>query len=204
MLQLIIKFLVQNILKSAGPALAMNGIATSEQWQTCCGVIAAAIGWIWHWHESHAAAVAAGKVPPAALPPKLAGQVVSLILACLIPVFLVGCALPKDVAHVYHLSGDGTSLGITQNPATQAYELGLKRVHTTMTIVPVIWSTNNVGGLVAIVPDSVISDEINGRSTIFGGAGGTITVAVGSNAVQSILGGGHQPINAGSGTNLPK
>ncbi len=211
MLQLIIKFVIQNALKSAGPVLAANGIANSQQWQTVCGVIAAAIGWIWHWHEAHAAAVASGAIKPASLPPgatlpDAGAKAAALIALLVLPVAMfTGCGgLPKDVAHVYTISGDGTSMGITQNPATQLYELGLKRIHTHLTIVPIVFQTNAAGTITAVIPDTVVSDEINGRNSIFGGAGGTITVATGTNAVQTMLGGGHVPINEGSGTNLPK
>lgn len=56
----------------------------------------------------------------------------------------------------------------------------------------------------SFAPDVTISDEINGRNSIFGGVSGTITVSTGTNACATILGGQHQPINEGTGTNLPK
>lgn len=205
MLQLIIKFVVQNALKAAGVWCIGQGIATTANWQIVVGVVSSAVGWIWHWHETHAAAVASGQIPAPVVPalsPKLTPPV---ILAFLLPALLLaGCAIPKDIAHVYTISGDGTSVGITQNPATQAYELGLKRVHTHLSIIPIVFQTNSLGVISCVIPDVVVSDEINGRNSIFGGAGGTITVATGTNAVQTILGGGHVPINEGTGTNLPK
>lgn len=201
MLQLIISFVVKNILSAAGVWCINQGIATDSEWKTILGVVSAAIAWVWHWHESHAAAVASGKVQPVALSPKAAGAVALIILLGL---FATGCKLPNDVAHVYTISADGTSLGVTQNPATQAYELGLKRVHTHVSIIPIMWQSTSNGLMVAVIPDTVVSDEINARSGIFGGAGGTITVATGTNAVATLLGGGHVPINEGTGTNLPK
>ena len=108
MLQLIIKFVVQNLLKSAGPFLAANGIATAQEWQTVLGVLTAAVGWIWHWHETHAAAVAAGKVSPASTPP--ASAIAPLVALFLIPAFLIaGCSTSANKM-AYRVTGS-TQIG---------------------------------------------------------------------------------------------
>lgn len=216
MLTLVLKVLLKYALAAAGSVAIDKGICNSSEWITVAGVLTTCVSLLWHWIEAHQHAVAIGQVTGQAPQsgagsqsnnqPGLPGLKNVLVLFLLLPAFLLagGCAIPKDVAHVYHISGDGTSLGLTQNPTTQAYELGLKRVHTTLSIVPIVWQTNGTGNILAVVPDTVLSDEINGRSTIFGGAGGTITLAVGTNAVQTLLGGQHYPINQGSGTNIPK
>jgi hypothetical protein len=214
MLQFVIKFLLQNALKSAGPVLAANGIATSEQWQTVCGVAASAIGWIWHWHESHAAAVASGALPPASLPPGAtlpsagAKMGLGLIGLLLLPVaLLTGCGglFPKDVAHAVNFTEDGTKIRVGQDPVSQMPQLIFGREQANITVIPIIFQTNAANGQIsAVVPETVESYEFNGRNTTFGGIAGTITFATGSNAVQTVLGGGHAPINEGTGTTLPK
>lgn len=205
MLQLAIKFAMSHALSIAGVWAVTHGLTTNTGWQTIAGFITACIAYIIHWYQSHHAAQMAGTVPAPAplLSPKQAGAT-GLILALLVPLLLVGCQNNKDIAHVWTASQDGTTVGVTENPTTQLYELGVKRVHSHVTMIPIIFETNNVGNIRAVIPDVVVSDEINARSGIFGGAGGTITVATGTNAVGTLLGGGHVPINEGTGTNLPK
>lgn len=206
MLQIVIKFALTHGLAAAGVWAVTNGLTTYTGWESVVGFLSATVAYIIHWHSTHTAAVATGQVPAPQAPtlsPKAAGA--AMLFALAMPALLLGgCKLPGDVAHVYHISGDGTSLGVTQNPTTQAYELGLKRIHTTLTIIPIVYQTNALGNITAVIPDTVVSDEINARSGVFGGAGGTITIATGTNAVQTLLGGMHVPINEGTGSTLPK
>lgn len=202
MLQLILKFVTQNALKGAGGYLMAHGYATQDQWTAIAGFIVTMVGLGLHWYQMHSHAVATGAVASPALSPKMMAPLIALLL---LPALLCGCNFNrKDVAHVWTASQDGTTVGVTENPTTQLYELGVKRVHSHITMIPIIFETNAMGNIRAVIPDVVVSDEINARSGIFGGAGGTITVATGTNAVQTILGGQHQPINTATGTNLPK
>ena len=85
-----------------------------------------------------------------------------------------------------------TKLGVTENLFTGAYELGTERGQLTGAVVPMYydpisrtWSS----------PDFVMSYEAQARNGMFGSAGGTFTYAIGSNAVWTMLGGNHLPIN---------
>ena len=111
-----------------------------------------------------------------------------------------GCQSSPSKSHVIRVVGTGTDFGINQNPVTGFYELGLKRVQTEVTTVPVIWTNGAF-----YIPDVVERYEVNTHSSIFGNAALTSTMATGSNAVLTSLGGASQPINANTGVsnNLP-
>lgn len=209
MLQLIIKFGLSHALSIAGVWCVTHGLTTNTGWQTISGFIISGIAYLVHWYQAHHAAQVAGTVPvpSVALSPK-AKAAVSLFLCLLIPEFLLtGCGgiLPKDVAHVMNFTEDGTKVHIGQNAVTQMPELSVGREQADVTVIPIVFQTNAVSGQIsAVVPDVVMSYEFNGRNATFGGMSGTITVATGTNAVATILGGGHVPINAGTGTSLPK
>lgn len=121
-------------------------------------------------------------------------KLISLIsLAAL--VFVTGCAINPSKGHIMRVVATGTKFGLTQNPATQAYELSLQRVQMEALTVPVFW-TNGV----LTVPESVSRYEVSTHSAIFGNAAITSTLSTGSNAVSTMVGGTTPPINAGVGT----
>ena len=110
--------------------------------------------------------------------------------------FTVGCA-NKEPSHGHIITGAvvGTKAGINQNIGTGMYDLGVQRVFTGFASIPIAWTTNKDGALSVVVPDSAVSYEVQGGNYIFGKIGLTVTVASGSNGVNTLLGGQHVPIN---------
>lgn len=133
-------------------------------------------------------------------------KVQSLLLAGLAGIVaFAGCASNPDLSHIRRAVGTGTKVGITQNPGTGAYELGVSRVQIEYTSIPVVFSTNSANQLQAVIPDVVSRYEVATHSAIFGNAGLTSTLATGTNAVNTAVGGSTPPINngVGTGSNLP-
>ena len=89
-----------------------------------------------------------------------------------------------------------------QDPVTAQYSLGYQSIMVGVMTVPVSTAMDTNGSVRFIVPDAVASYEIAGKAGFFGGAGSTYTVAVGPNAVGTLLGGQHPPINGPIWTNL--
>ena len=108
---------------------------------------------------------------------------------------LPACANKPSHAHIVTGAAVGTKVGINQNVATGMYDLGVQRVFMGFTTIPIDWSTNKDGVISVTVPDSVTSYEVQGGNYVFGKIGLTITVATGEKGVNTILGGGHLPIN---------
>lgn len=120
------------------------------------------------------------------------------IIALLAIIALTGCHAQPSKSHVVHVVATGTKFGITENPATQLYELGLTRFQAEVTTVPIMWATNRDGTIYVVIPDVVTRYEVQGKNTTFGGAGLTSTLATGTNAVGTAVGGTVAPINATS------
>lgn len=119
-----------------------------------------------------------------------------ILLAIAIISLTVGCVHAPAKSHVVHVVATGTKFGITENPATQLYELGLTRFQAEVTTVPIMWATNKDGSIYVVIPDVVTRYEVQGKNTTFGGAGLTSTLATGTNAVNTAVGGTVAPINA--------
>ena len=103
--------------------------------------------------------------------------------------------------HVVHIAGSGKKLGLVQDPVTGQYSLGYQSIFVGVTTVPITTAMDTNGTIHFIEPDAVASYEIAGKGGYFGSAGSTYTVAVGPNAVQTLLGGQHVPINGTYWTN---
>jgi hypothetical protein len=137
----------------------------------------------------------------------MATMTIAALCLCASVVLFTGCAATplatKPVTtHVVHIAGSGKKLGIVQDPVTGQYSLGYQSIFVGVTTVPITTAMDTNGVVHFIEPDAVASYEIAGKNGIFGSAGSTYTVAVGENAVQTILGGQHSPVNAGFyGTN---
>jgi len=121
-------------------------------------------------------------------------------------VTLNGCAVTplasKPVTtHVVHVAGSGKKLGIVQDPVTGQYSLGYQSIFVGITTVPITTAQDTNGTIHFIEPDAVASYEVSAKPGWFGSAGSTYTVAVGQNAVQTLLGGQHPPVNAQYWTN---
>ena len=136
-------------------------------------------------------------------------KILSLCL-CVSVLILAGCQATSNAnRRVVHGAGSFTKLGVGENMATGLYELGIMHGQTTFTIVPILFTTNSAGACV-VVPDVADSYETTGANSIFGRGGITSTFATGTNAVGSLLGGEHLPVNsaaqtsAGLSANLPK
>lgn len=106
-----------------------------------------------------------------------------------------GCATNPSKSHVVRAVATGTKFGVTQNPTTGVYELGLQRVQAEIVTIPVFF-TNGVFS----IPDVVSRYEVSTHSAVFGNAALTSTMATGTNAVSTQVGGVTPPINAGVGT----
>lgn len=121
--------------------------------------------------------------------------------ACVAATALTGCkSTPDTTSHIWQIGGTGTKAGIVQDPITGMYSVGLQRVQIVNTIIPCRVITNSAGEQKFITPDVNASYEVSGHNAIFGNVGLTETLATGTNAVATILGGNHQPINANVGT----
>jgi len=126
-------------------------------------------------------------------------KLINLLPLCLLTVGLL--ALPacanKEPSHGHILTGAvvGTKAGINQNIGTGMYDLGVQRVFTGFASIPIAWSTNKNGDLSVVVPDSAVSYEVQGGNYVFGKIGLTVTVATGTNGVNTLIGGQHLPIN---------
>lgn len=104
--------------------------------------------------------------------------------------------------HVVQVVGSGKKLGLVQDPVTAQYSLGYQSILIGLMTVPITTAMDTNGAVKYLVPDAVASYEIAGKAGFFGGAGSTYTVAVGPNAVGTLLGGQHPPINGALWTNL--
>jgi hypothetical protein len=181
--------LAQSILKIGGALLLARGTVTTSAWQQISGGVIAILG-LYFSHTSNATPGAAASSA------KAGGGAMRLILFCAFLVALCGGCIPSpSKAHIVRVVSTGTKFGLTQNPNTGIYELGLQRVQVEMTTVPVFW-TNGIFS----APDAVMRYEVNTHSSIFGNAALTSTLATGTNAVNSSVGGATPPINASTGT----
>lgn len=127
------------------------------------------------------------------------------VAACVLATVILGtgCASNTNLKtpHVFQASGKGIKLGIVQDPVTGQYSLGYQSIFAGAMVVPINVSVNTNGEVNAIVPDAVMSYELSGKPTFFGSGGSTVTFAVGPNAVGTLLGGQHPPINSPYWTN---
>jgi hypothetical protein len=114
-----------------------------------------------------------------------------------------GCAsnLNLKTPHVYQASGKGIKFGVVQDPVTGQYSIGCQSLYAGGMLVPITVAVGTNGQVNAVVPDAVMSYEIGGKGTFFGSAESTVTFAVGPNAVATVLGGQHAPINEPYWTN---
>jgi hypothetical protein len=123
-------------------------------------------------------------------------------LICGLLTITSGCGARKPSSgHILRGAATVTSLGISQNPATGLYELGIKRGQVEVVSIPVWLNTNNN---TYAVPDVNSRYEVSTHSAVFGNAALTSTLSTGSNAVNTSVGGATQPINSnvGTGSNL--
>jgi hypothetical protein len=119
----------------------------------------------------------------------------TLVLSLALAV-LSGCTLVNSPnRRIVHTAGSITSVGVGENASTGLYELVIKHGQQTTTIVPVVFSTNANGTVTVTVPEVVDSYETTGANSIFGRGGITATFSSGSNAVTTLLGGAHLPVN---------
>lgn len=181
-----IQTLLRSVIKIGGGALISSGFATGSDLQIIGAGIATLIAVIWGvLHRTSGDSASPSRPANAPL------FALAFILLC---IGLVGCASNTEPKRkVIAGSGELTSLGLTENPITGVYELGAKRGQMSFIVVPAVYNTNNG---VWSTPDMVMSVEAQARNGVFGSAGGTTTFAVGSNSVQTLLGGQHLPINA--------
>ena len=130
-------------------------------------------------------------------------QTIGVAACVLATVILTGCASNTAMTktHVYQASGKGIKFGIVQDPVTGQYSLGYQSIFAGAMIVPIDVAVATNGTVSAVVPDAVMSYEIGGKGTFFGSGDSTVTFAVGPNAVNTLLGGQHIPINGVYWTN---
>jgi len=107
----------------------------------------------------------------------------------------------RKAVRVFQAAGAGRKLGIVQDPVTGQYSLGYQSITAGAMIVPIEWTIASNGVPQVTVPDAAASFEIGAKPYFFGSAAQTMTFAVGSNAVQTLLGGNHPPINEPYWTN---
>lgn len=178
--------LIRSIMKLAAGFIVANGYASGAEMETItAGLVAVALT---VWGCLHRAKPAA----PAAVPIKQIVPCLALLSLVLSP----GCitAPGKPAGHIVAGTAGGKKLGITYNAITGLPELGVQSVDGEFAIIPLLLNTNTGN---YYTPDFVMSREIMAKAGMFGTAAGTYTFATGSNAVQTLLGGMHYPVNAG-------
>jgi hypothetical protein len=181
--------LLRSVLKIGAGYFASKGIADQNTLHVIYAGAVALIGVIWglvHRNSSSNASSGAG-VSRYSLMLLMAVSVLALGTA--------GCQTSPSKSHVIRAVATGTKAGITQNPTTGVYEFGLQRVQTEIITVPVFF-TNGVW----YAPDVVSRYEVNTHSAVFGNANLTSSLATGSNAVNTAVGGTTPPINSNTGT----
>lgn len=180
--QTLVRYLVKTL---AGAAIA-HGYIQGANTEMIIAVIVSLISAV--WGVMH-------RTSPAQEAPRRSG-VIMCMLGLLVLVVASGCASDpaklQNKRRVIAGSGAVTSLGISENPMTGLYEAALKHGAMSFLVVP---SEYNATNGTWSTPDAVMSYEPQGRNGIFGVAGATTTIAVGSNAVNTLLGGAHYPIN---------
>lgn len=150
---------------------------------------------IQHFQAHPAVAEPAPTPAPAASASGLSTAATAVLAFGLLLFGATGCVgRSPSSGHIVRIDAVGTKVGIGQNPATGVYELGIMRVQTELTTIPVFFTN----GEYRVAP-AVMSYEANAHSAVFGNAAVTSTIATGSNAVNSTLGGQHPPINANTG-----
>jgi hypothetical protein len=135
---------------------------------------------------------------------KINGSGITLGAACGLAIITLalGCSTDpnKKTVRVFQAAGSGRKVGLVQDPVTGQYSLGYQSVILAGMIVPITITTTS-NGVVATCPDAVMSYEVGAKPYFFGSAECTITCATGANAVQTLLGGQHVPINEPYWTN---
>jgi len=115
-----------------------------------------------------------------------------------------GCASNPNsnkIPHAYQAAGKVIAFGVVQDPVTGQYSLGYRSGFLGGSVVPIFAVATSNGGTAIVMPDTVMSYEVGGKGGFFGSAASTVTFATGANAVQTMLGGMHIPINAPYWTN---
>jgi hypothetical protein len=183
--------LIRSLFKILAGYLAAKGLASDDQVETISAGFLGLVAIIWGLvHRTSGTA---------AQPVSINRVSVILGFAMALPFLFSACSSPSK-SHVYMAAGTGTSLGINQNPATQAYELGAKRAQIGAVILPV-WANPTNGTM--MYPETSFRYEIVAKSGVFGNAGMTWTFATGDKSVQTLLGGNSPPINQGMASNNP-
>jgi hypothetical protein len=128
---------------------------------------------------------------------------ITLLASCLLIGLLAGCTTDpnKHTARVIGGAGKVVKGGIGENPVTGLYELTVQDGDEAAMVVPITEVVSSNGAVNVIIPDAVLSAEYGGKATFFGSGSSTYTIAVGPNAVNSLLGGMHVPINSPYWTN---
>lgn len=128
---------------------------------------------------------------------------------------LAGCAQAINPnspapAHVVNVQGNVKQIGLGTAPQTGNATLGYQAAMANVTTVPCqIITATNAGGTNSIqkyiTPNVALSYEINGGTGLFSGAkaASTFTLAIGDEAVRTLLGGNHLPINSGTNITYP-
>lgn len=207
---LVSKIVIGIVMSIAGAVQAKYGFTLdAAPIATDLGALIASLA-VWWWsHHSILADVTgytAGESNPN--PPKGASGLTNrVVLALLVPVFAfglltAGCSgFNQNTHRAVAVSAKGIAAGITEDPSTGLYELGLKNVDSSAIMLPIFYQTNAAGDISVVVPDAVMSSEQGGKAHLFGSGSTTVTIAIGPNAVASILGAAHYPINAPYWTN---
>ena len=118
---------------------------------------------------------------------------------------LAGCATAVNTKDVTKITQTMTGLKICQSPVDKTPQLIFGREQIEYIKVPTglngTVTSNQTATSVSDTPTIVSSYELNGSSPVFGRARMTTTFAVGVAGADTLLGGNHEPINIGTGTN---
>jgi len=129
---------------------------------------------------------------------------IQFVILELVVLIIAGCATNPNttkVPHAYQAAGKVIAFGVVQDPVTGQYSLGYRSGFLGGSVVPIFSVLGTNGEISIVMPDTVMSYEVGGKGGFFGSAASTVTFATGANAVATLIGGMHIPINAPYWTN---
>lgn len=126
-----------------------------------------------------------------------------LLLSCLLGLSVAGCSTAINTKDVTKIVVTTTGVRIGQSQVDKTPELTVGRNQVEYLKVPTGLNATNANSTdVTKTPVVVAGYEVNAHSAIFGNAAMTSTFATDQGGA-TVLGGQHQPINAGTGLNNP-
>jgi hypothetical protein len=131
---------------------------------------------------------------------RAAGAILWVVFVLTLVVMATGCQTPPPAGHVVDINVPVTDVGLGYDPVSKLPVLQLRRGQLMVKTYPVMPYTNKDGTMGYAIPETCQSYEVAAHeaNAFHSAVGLTITFATGEKSVQTLLGGGHVPINANS------